>query len=57
MDKDRILAALDKPRSTYSVLMVVSPGGSAETMQIELMKLRDQGLVKFDIKKGQWSRA
>jgi len=57
MTKDRLLAALDKPRNTNSVLMVVNPGGSADAVQRMLMELRAEGLVKFDIKKGQWSRA
>ena len=57
MTKDRVLAALDKPRSTTAVSTVVNPGGSAEVVQRMLMEMRDDGLVKFDIKKGQWSRA
>jgi hypothetical protein len=52
-----LLAALDKPRTTYSVLMVVNPGGSAEEVQLMLMRMRDEGLVKFSIAKGHWSRA
>jgi hypothetical protein len=57
MTKDRLLAALDKPRSTRSVLMVVNPGGSEDEVQTMLMEMRDEGLVKFDINKGVWSRA
>jgi hypothetical protein len=57
MTKDRVLAALDKPRSTTAVSTVVNPGGSAEVVQRMLMEMRDEGLVKFDIKKGLWSRA
>jgi hypothetical protein len=55
--KERLLAALDKPRTTYSVLMVVNPGGSVEEVQLMLMQMRDEGLVKFAIAKGHWSRA
>jgi hypothetical protein len=55
--KERLLAALDKPRTTYSVLMVVNPGGSIEEVQSMLMQMRDEGLVKFAIAKGHWSRA
>jgi hypothetical protein len=55
--KERLLAALDKPRTTYSVLMVVNPGGSVEEVQLMLMQMRDEGLVKFAIDKGHWSRA
>jgi hypothetical protein len=57
MTKERLLAALDKPRNASSVLMVVNPGGSADAVQRMLMELREEGLVKFDIKKGLWSRA
>ena len=57
MTKEKLLAALDKPRSTNSLLSVVNPGGSEEEVQRMLMEMRDEGLVKFDIHKGQWSRA
>ena len=57
MTKERVLAALDKPRKTSSVLMVVNPGGSEDAVQRMLMEMRDEGLVKFDINKGLWSRA
>ena len=30
MTKERLLAALDKPRKAHSVLMVVNPSGSDE---------------------------
>lgn len=57
MTKERLLAALDKPRKINSVLAVVNPGGSEDEVQNLLMEMRDEGLVKFDIHKGQWSRA
>jgi hypothetical protein len=57
MTKEKLLAALDKPRQTRSVLAVVNPGGSEDEVQIMLMEMRDEGLVKFDINKGVWSRA
>ena len=57
MTKERLLAALDKPRNTSSVLIVVNPGGSEEAVHRMLMEMRDEGLVKFDINKGLWSRA
>ena len=57
MTKERLLAALDKPRKAHSVLMVVNPSGSDEEVQTMLMQMRDEGLVKFDINKGLWSRA
>jgi hypothetical protein len=28
MTKERLLAALDKPRKAYALLMIVNPGGS-----------------------------
>ena len=57
MTKERLLAALDKPRKAHSVLMVVNPSGSEDAVQRMLMEMRDEGLVKFDINKGLWSRA
>jgi hypothetical protein len=56
MTTKKILAALDKPRKLYSILMVVNPSGSMEELQQKLLKMRDEGLVKFDIHKGRWSR-
>jgi len=58
MTKEKLLAALDKPRTINALVTIVSPGGSGEqTAQTLLMEMRDAGLVKFDIKKGLWSRA
>jgi hypothetical protein len=57
MTKERLLAALDKPRTTNAVLMIVNPSGSADAVQAMLMEMRDEGLVKFDINRGLWSRA
>jgi hypothetical protein len=54
MTTEKILAALDKPRQLYSILMVVNPSGSLEELQQKLLKMRDEGLVKFDIHKGRW---
>ena len=58
MTKEQLLAVLaDKPRSTNAISAIVSPGASRhETIQTLLMQMRDEGLVKFDIKKGLWSR-
>ena len=56
MTKEKILAALDKPRKAYALLMRVSPSGSLE-LQTLLLQMRAEGLVKFDINKGMWSRA
>jgi hypothetical protein len=54
--REKILTALDKPRKLYAILMVVDPSGSQEALQIELLKMPDEGLVKFDIHKGRWSK-
>jgi hypothetical protein len=53
-----ILAALDKPRSLYSVQQRVAPGQKdTEELQTILMRLRDEKKVTFDINNGRWSRA
>lgn len=57
MTKEKILATLDKPRSTLALRAILNPGGSVDAVQILLMEMRDEGLVKFDIKKGLWDRA
>ena len=57
MTKEKLLAALDKPRSTDEALMIANFGRSVVAAQAMLMEMRDEGLVKFDIYKGQWSRA
>lgn len=56
MTKEKILAALDKPRKVYALTIVVNPSGSVEEVQTLLMQMREEGLVKFDINKGMWSR-
>ena len=43
MTTEKILAALDKPRKLYSILMVVNPSGSSEELQQKLLKMRDEG--------------
>jgi hypothetical protein len=56
--REELLAALDKSRSADAVLRIVNPGGCGfDTVQTLLMEMREAGLVKFDIKKGLWSRA
>jgi hypothetical protein len=40
------------PRSIYSVLGIVNPGGDMDVVQILLMQMREEGLVKSDIRKG-----
>jgi hypothetical protein len=57
LTKEHILAALDKPRSTYAVSIIASPGGKVEEIHAVLLQMRDEGLVKFNINNGKWSRA
>lgn len=54
--EDAVLAALDKPRKLYAVLHATDPGGSTESLQILLMKMRSEGKLAFDIKKGTWRK-
>jgi hypothetical protein len=56
MTKETMLAALDKPRSINMLTTMLGPGGMV-AVQTLLMQMRDEGLVKFDIRKGLWSRA
>ena len=51
-----ILRVLDKPRRLTAILTAVDPGGRTETLQTLLMQMRERGQVRFDIKKGTWSR-
>jgi hypothetical protein len=58
MKEAEIIAALDKPRTLYSVQQRVAPGQKdTEELQIALMRLRDEKKVKFDINTGRWSKA
>ncbi len=57
MTREKLLAALDKPRKVHALLTVVNPGGSMDEIQTLLMKMRDEGLVTFNINNGLWSRA
>ena len=53
---DLILKALGSPRKLRSLLAVVDPGGNEEALQSFLMTMRERGQVRFDVRKGQWSR-
>jgi hypothetical protein len=56
--EDEVLAALDKPRALYPLQKLVDPSSkSSDPLQDLLMRMRAAGKVKFDIKKGLWSRA
>ena len=53
-DRENILSALrEKPAKTYQ-LMRRANLPNEEACQSLLLKMRDEGLVKFDIHKGQW---
>jgi hypothetical protein len=52
----KILAALkDKPLKLHTIMMRVNPSWSMDALQDRLMKMRDEGKVKFDIRTGLWS--
>jgi hypothetical protein len=55
--EDDVLAALDKPRAVYAIQQLVDPSSrSTDALQEFLLKMRAAGKVKFDIKKGTWSK-
>ncbi len=56
--EEEVLAALDKRRAVYAILQLVDPSSkSTDALQDLLLKMRAAGKVKFDIKKGHWSKA
>jgi DNA-binding IclR family transcriptional regulator len=53
-DRENILNALrEKPQKAYQ-LMRRANLSNEEACQSLLLKMRDEGLVKFDIHKGHW---
>ena len=56
MTSDLVLKALDKPRTLAAILRAVDPAGKYDTLQDLLVKMRERGQVRFDIRKGVWSR-
>jgi len=53
-DREKILTALqEKPLKIFAIMKRVNIE-KEETCHFLLMKLRDEGLVKFDIHKGLW---
>ena len=53
-DRENILRALrERPLKVYEVMKRANVANE-ETCQSLLLKMRDEGLVKFDIHKGQW---
>jgi DNA-binding IclR family transcriptional regulator len=53
-DRENILSALrEKPLKVYEIMRRANLPNQ-EACQSLLLKMRDEGLVKFDIHKGQW---
>jgi len=53
-EREKILSALrEKPLKVYEVMKRANVMNE-EACQSLLLKMRDEGLVKFDIHKGQW---
>jgi DNA-binding IclR family transcriptional regulator len=53
-DRENILSALrEKPLKIFEVMKRANMPNQ-EACQSLLMKMRDEGLVKFDIHKGRW---
>lgn len=53
-DREKILSALrEKPLKVFEVMKRANISNQ-EACQSLLLKMRDEGLVKFDIHKGQW---
>ena len=58
MNDEDVLAALDKPRAIYPLQQRLDPNNrTTEALQAQLMRMRSEGLVKFDIKTGKWSKS
>ena len=56
-DRDNILQALaEKPLKLFAIMQRANIRNNEECQQL-LLKMRDEGLIKFDIKSGQWRRA
>jgi DNA-binding IclR family transcriptional regulator len=53
-DRENILSALrEKPLKVYEIMRRANLSNE-ESCQSLLLKMRDEGLVKFDIHKGRW---
>ena len=56
-DRENVLSALrEKPLKVYEVMKRANLPNE-EACQALLLKMRDEGLVKFDIHKGRWQIA
>jgi hypothetical protein len=53
-ERDKILSALrEKPQKVFEIMKRANISNQ-EACQSLLLKMRDEGSVKFDIHKGQW---
>ena len=58
MITEDVVRALDKPRPLYAIQQAINPGSkSTDELHGLLMRMRDAGQVKFDIKMGRWRLA
>jgi DNA-binding IclR family transcriptional regulator len=56
-DRDKILQALaEKPLAVFALMQRSNIRNSEECQQL-LLKMREDGAVKFDIKSGKWRKA
>jgi hypothetical protein len=54
-DREKVLTALrEKPMKIFEVMKRANIANQ-EVCQSLLLKMRDEGLIKFDINKGVWS--
>jgi DNA-binding IclR family transcriptional regulator len=53
-DRENILSALGEKPLNVSQIMKRANVANAEACQALLLKMRDEGLVKFDIHTGRW---
>jgi hypothetical protein len=55
--EEDVLAALDKPRTVYSLQQRLDPSNrSTDALQELLLRMRTSGTVTFDIKNGKWRK-
>jgi hypothetical protein len=56
-EREKILRALaERPMALFSLMQRSNIRSSEECQQL-LLKMRDDGAVKFDIKSGKWRKA
>lgn len=55
--EDEVLTALGEPQNAHAILQAANPEAAAGALQVLLLRMRDEGKVKFDIVKGNWRKA